>query len=188
MHSLGAFVQITEAGGHRKIRTRQVMELVYVTFPERSCTQTCRRISKLRATYLMAHRDGRMIPHHHYGPKHLVRLREIGYTRSQLDPGVFYKGTPNGRSYRVVHASDLLDAPMANTLAEQFKDTEKGENLSQGDHERFGRAVGQLLWLAGDRPDLMYAVTLLASAVPQPTTKDWGMLKKVVRYLGSSGV
>eukprot|EP00971_Amphidinium_carterae_P338389 6475689-Amphidinium_carterae.1 len=34
------------------------------------------------------------------------------------------------------------------------------------------------LWLAGDKPDLRYAVTLLASAVHQPTAKDWGMLKE----------
>eukprot|EP00971_Amphidinium_carterae_P057034 1127634-Amphidinium_carterae.4 len=42
------------------------------------------------------------------------------------------------------------------------RDVGGGENLSEGDHERFRRAVGQLLWLAGD---LRYAVTLLASAV-----------------------
>eukprot|EP00971_Amphidinium_carterae_P145170 2876412-Amphidinium_carterae.1 len=63
------------------------------------------------------------------------------------------------------------------------RDTEKGEHLKEGDHETFRRAVGQPLWLAGDRPHLRYALTL-SSAVHQPTTKDKSMLKKVVRYLG----
>eukprot|EP00971_Amphidinium_carterae_P161881 3209050-Amphidinium_carterae.3 len=61
---------------------------------------------------------------------------------------------------------------------------EKGENLNEGNQERFRRAVEQLLWLAGDRPDLRYAVTLLAIAIHQPTRRDWSMLEKVVRYLG----
>eukprot|EP00971_Amphidinium_carterae_P057033 1127634-Amphidinium_carterae.3 len=32
---------------------------------------------------------------------------EIGYTRSKLDQGVFCRGTPNGRSYCVVHVDDI---------------------------------------------------------------------------------
>eukprot|EP00971_Amphidinium_carterae_P062249 1232304-Amphidinium_carterae.3 len=68
------------------------------------------------------------------------------------------------------------------------RDTESGENLNERDHEKYRRAVGQLLWLAGDRLDLRYAVTLLASSVHQPTTKDWSMLKKVVRYLGTCAI
>eukprot|EP00971_Amphidinium_carterae_P175879 3486488-Amphidinium_carterae.1 len=50
--------------------------------------------------------------------------------------------------------SKKCQAPL--TLAD--RDAGGGENLSEGDHGRFRRAVGQLLWLAGDRPDLRYGL------------------------------
>eukprot|EP00971_Amphidinium_carterae_P058416 1155627-Amphidinium_carterae.1 len=49
-------------------------------------------------------------------------------------------------------------------LTANDRDQPKGEELSLKEHEDFRRAVGQLLWLAADRPDLRFAVTLLASA------------------------
>eukprot|EP00971_Amphidinium_carterae_P242147 4807949-Amphidinium_carterae.4 len=36
-------------------------------------------------------------------------LGDIGCTRSKLDPGLFYNGAPNGRSYCVIHVDDIMD-------------------------------------------------------------------------------
>eukprot|EP00971_Amphidinium_carterae_P008321 164229-Amphidinium_carterae.2 len=98
-------------------------------------------------------------------------LGEIAYTRSEVDPG-----TPNGRSYFVVHVDDIIVLGALTERQRRCWRWRESKNLSEGDHERFRRAVGQLLWLARDRPDLS----------AQPTTKEWSMLTKVVRYLGSS--
>eukprot|EP00971_Amphidinium_carterae_P295334 5865131-Amphidinium_carterae.4 len=178
-HDLGTFVKITEeeAVGYRKIKTRgqkglrdqRTIALHHHLSGMRACLRRTANaghggsVCDISSAFLYADL-----------PKEQAlgeTLGEIGYTWSELDPGVFYRGTPNGGSYGVVpkgfalchegkYAEQLqvlvgfgkesTNCQVPLTLAD--RDAGGGESLSEGDHERFMRAVGQLLWLAGDRP------------------------------------
>ena len=44
-------------------------------------------------------------------------------------------------------------------------------------------AVGRLLWLSHDRPDIKFAVGRLAADAANPTEETWSRAKRVARYL-----
>lgn len=50
-------------------------------------------------------------------------------------------------------------------------------------HRQYRRAVGQLLWTVGERPDLSYVIKELARRVQRPSEEDWTALKRVLHYI-----
>eukprot|EP00971_Amphidinium_carterae_P202827 4024975-Amphidinium_carterae.5 len=117
---LGTFVQITEDDpvGYRKIRTRYVYDAMkqkarlvlqdigkgatrpvdYVLDESLLATgsASCVLLSKWHTGIKRRFRDANPLP-----------SRQVA-TRSELDPGVFYKGTPNGWPYCVVHVDNII--------------------------------------------------------------------------------
>ena len=50
-------------------------------------------------------------------------------------------------------------------------------------HFAYRRAVGQLLWLSLERPDLQYSIKKLSQTASKPTEADWCALRRVARYM-----
>ena len=63
-----------------------------------------------------------------------------------------------------------------------------GAGMKESDERRNmdGLAVGTLLIVAGDRPDIQFQVKELASKWQNPTEKAWLSLKRLVGYLAST--
>lgn len=58
------------------------------------------------------------------------------------------------------------------------------ENEKQFDLEKYRSAVGSLMYLATmTRPDLTYAVSLVARHMHNPTEKHWNAIKGILRYI-----
>ena len=54
------------------------------------------------------------------------------------------------------------------------------------DEERghlFRRTIGRLMWIVPERPDLAFAVKEMARRVQNPTEQDFGVLKRLLRYV-----
>jgi ribonuclease HI len=60
---------------------------------------------------------------------------------------------------------------------------EKAIALTPSEHRAFRRHVGRLNYMAGDRPDLKYAIKRLSQSLASPTTQDFIALKRVIRYV-----
>ncbi|CAE8609731.1 unnamed protein product [Polarella glacialis] len=59
----------------------------------------------------------------------------------------------------------------------------KGESLSDQQVSQYRTAVGKLMWLIHERADLAYVVKELARNLREPTTVEWGRLKRCLRYV-----
>ncbi|CAE8640336.1 unnamed protein product [Polarella glacialis] len=59
----------------------------------------------------------------------------------------------------------------------------KGESLSDQQVSQYRTAVGRLMWLIHERADLAYVVKELARNLREPTTAEWGRLKRCLRYV-----
>ncbi|CAE8693048.1 unnamed protein product, partial [Polarella glacialis] len=59
----------------------------------------------------------------------------------------------------------------------------KGESLSDQQVSQYRSAVGKLMWLIHERADLAYVVKELARNLREPTTVEWGRLKRCLRYV-----
>jgi hypothetical protein len=70
---------------------------------------------------------------------------------------------------------------------ELFEINEKSKNLAQADAEEFHHVTAQLLYLGKRaRPDILLAVSFLATRVNSPTEEDMEKLARVLRYLQGS--
>eukprot|EP00972_Heterocapsa_arctica_P007874 1147587-Heterocapsa_arctica.AAC.1 len=47
-------------------------------------------------------------------------------------------------------------------------------------------AVGKLMWLIQERPDLSYAIEEMSRAVQSPCVRHWGAMKKALRYIAGT--
>ncbi|CAE8679812.1 unnamed protein product [Polarella glacialis] len=59
----------------------------------------------------------------------------------------------------------------------------KGGSLSDQQVSQYRTAVGKLMWLIHERADLAYVVKELARNLREPTTIEWGRLKRCLRYV-----
>eukprot|EP00971_Amphidinium_carterae_P339031 6476627-Amphidinium_carterae.2 len=59
----------------------------------------------------------------------------------------------------------------------------QGEPLSTEKVAEVRRAIGKIMWISHDRPDLKFAVGRLAAQVGGPTTATWAEAKRATRYL-----
>eukprot|EP00971_Amphidinium_carterae_P330119 6462980-Amphidinium_carterae.1 len=57
------------------------------------------------------------------------------------------------------------------------------ERLSESQTSEYGRAIGKLMWLSHERPDIKFMVSVLAGNLAQPKCRSWRMGKRLVRYL-----
>ncbi len=58
--------------------------------------------------------------------------------------------------------------------------------LSSENHSLYRAAVGRLMWLLSERPDLAYAVKQLARECSAPTMMSWKSLQQVLKYIQGS--
>ena len=66
------------------------------------------------------------------------------------------------------------------------KKMESEELLSEHDHKRYRRVVGQLLWLSSIRPDIQYSVKELSRGLTAPTSDHAAKLRTLLRYLSGT--
>ena len=64
-----------------------------------------------------------------------------------------------------------------------YDDAKEGEALLDGSTP-YMNAIGELMWLANrTRPDIAYAVNVLARHASKPTHRHWAGVKRIMRYL-----
>ena len=73
-------------------------------------------------------------------------------------------------------------APGADTLRKKLD----VEPLSTDAHKLYPRAVGQLLWLANVRPEIMFAVKELSRGLSAPTTEHEATVKHLFKFLSGT--
>ncbi|CAE7380121.1 unnamed protein product, partial [Symbiodinium pilosum] len=73
-------------------------------------------------------------------------------------------------------------APGADTLRKKLD----AEPLSNEAHKLYRRAVGQLLWLANVRPEIMFAVKELSRGLSAPTTEHEAKVKHLFKFLSGA--
>ena len=73
-------------------------------------------------------------------------------------------------------------APGADTLRKKLD----VEPLSNEAHKLYRRAVGQLLWLANVRPEIMFAVKELSRGLSAPTTEHEAKVKHLFKFLSGT--
>ncbi|CAL2280291.1 unnamed protein product [Prunus armeniaca] len=59
----------------------------------------------------------------------------------------------------------------------------KEDGSEQADERVYRQIVGSLLYLTATRPDIMFAASLLARFMHEPTRKHMGTAKRVLRYI-----
>lgn len=83
----------------------------------------------------------------------------------------------------LVKECGLLAGKPVSTPMEQNHQLAKDEGDFFHDPERYRRLVGKLVYLTHTRPELAYAVHMLAQFMQNPRTKHWDAVIRVVRYL-----
>ncbi len=82
--------------------------------------------------------------------------------------------------------ADFLGAKTRNTPWDSHL-AENNEKLPYGEIVIFRRTLGQLAYLAnGTRPDLSWAVSILASEISFPSRSGWERMKRLLRYLNGT--
>jgi histone deacetylase 1/2 len=79
--------------------------------------------------------------------------------------------------------SKAVETPM---VPRTSKGDEADPALGATQHEEYRRAVGKLMWMIGDRPDLSYAVKEVSRYSSKPCMSHLVMLKRILRYLQRS--
>ncbi|KAL2903744.1 Retrovirus-related Pol polyprotein from transposon TNT 1-94, partial [Bienertia sinuspersici] len=88
----------------------------------------------------------------------------------------------------IISEAGLLGAKPAPFPIEQNHSLGLARGDSLSDPERYRRLVGRLIYLSFTRPDLAYAVHILAQFMQAPRMEHWDAALRVVRYLkGSPG-
>ena len=66
------------------------------------------------------------------------------------------------------------------------KEEEESARLTTLEHKQYRQRVGQLLWLAGARVDILYATKELSRSLAAPTKQAERAAKRVLRYLAGT--
>ena len=64
--------------------------------------------------------------------------------------------------------------------------SQSADELSPGDASVFRALAARANYLAQDRPDIQFSVKEIARRMARPTSGDWGLLKRLARYLVGS--
>ncbi|XP_024006627.1 uncharacterized protein LOC112083125 [Eutrema salsugineum] len=83
----------------------------------------------------------------------------------------------------IVKECGLLGCKPVSTPMEQNHNLPKDDSEFFHDPERYRRLVGRLVYLTHTRPELSYAVHMLAQFMQQPRKRQWDAAIRVVRYL-----
>lgn len=83
----------------------------------------------------------------------------------------------------IVNECGLLGSKPVSTPLEQNHKLAIDEGDFFGDPQGYRRLVGRLVYLTFTRPELTYAVNMLAQFMQHPRTKHWDAATRVVRYL-----
>jgi hypothetical protein len=110
--------------------------------------------------------------------KRVIKLNQKGYIQKILD------------KYRMGDASKFCKTPMVvrslTPESDVFGPKMKGED-TLGDGYPYREVIGALLYLAnGSRPDISFAVSVLARYTSEPTIRHWRGIKQILRYLAGT--
>ncbi|KAG7563712.1 Ribonuclease H-like superfamily [Arabidopsis suecica] len=83
----------------------------------------------------------------------------------------------------IISECGMIGAKPVSTPIEQNHTLAKEEGEFYSDPTKYRRLVGRLVYLAITRPDLCYAVHLLAQFLTQPRQRHWDAAIRLVRYL-----
>lgn len=111
----------------------------------------------------------------------------IGLQIEHFDGGIFVHQTTYVRKLLKKYSMEdcnPIDTPMVEGgEREQYGDAEEGEQILGPEFPYFS-AIGELMWLANrTRPDIAYAVNVLARHAQKPTIRHWKGMKRILRYL-----
>ena len=114
-------------------------------------------------------------------------FEQLGRTKVRLDRDTWLT-IPDPR-----HAENIINLvlttaqntkPVTSPGAKQTTRTDDDEQLlTEAETTTYRSAVGSMIFLAGDREDLMYSVKQLAKRLQQPRRCDWVLLKRAAKYL-----
>ncbi len=93
--------------------------------------------------------------------------------------------TVNQEAYtrRLLQKFNMADCNAVATPIDKSHEPGTGEPIT-GDKIPYREVIGSLLYLAmGTRPDIAYAVSVLSRVLSRPTSSDWSMAKRILRYL-----
>ncbi len=124
-----------------------------------------------------------------------IVIEELGLTgaKTVATPGTREDAARAGppTTTKVTGSSGSADGPSRTDVSSgdygylRFEDVplEPQELLAPSDASRYKGLAARLNYLAQDRPDVQYAVKEVARRMSKPTTGDWGLLKRLGRYL-----
>ena len=64
-----------------------------------------------------------------------------------------------------------------------FAEIGKEQDLDPELHTAFGATAARANYLSSDRPDIQFAVKEAPGFMSEPSQRDWGLLKRIGRYL-----
>lgn len=113
---------------------------------------------------------------------------KIKVTVPEMYLGIEITKTDNGtflsqRAYteHILEKFRMADCNPVLTPTETFESKSEATPLSN--RVPYREAVGSLLYLTNTRPDICYAVSIVAQHVNNPNTDNWTQVKRILRYL-----
>jgi hypothetical protein len=103
-----------------------------------------------------------------------------------------YQATPRGFRVRIPakyyerllqEMGMMASRPVSTPFPGPTEHKASAEPMNAEQLRQYRRAVGKMLWMLGERPDLAFQVKELARAVSGPTGVHWATLKRVLRYV-----
>lgn len=91
--------------------------------------------------------------------------------------------SPKKYALDIIEECGLLGSKPAPTPMEQNHNLAKAEGAFYTDPYKYRRLVGRLVYLAVTKPEISYAVHILAQFLSQPRQKHWEAALRLVRYL-----
>ncbi|CAL8150880.1 unnamed protein product [Prunus armeniaca] len=84
---------------------------------------------------------------------------------------------------KLVEKFGLKDCKIVATPLAMNEKLSKNDGSEAADEGQYRQIVGSLLYLTATRPDIMFAASLLARFMHNPTKKHMGTAKRVLRYI-----
>ena len=111
----------------------------------------------------------------------------IGLQIEHFDGGIFVHQTNYTRGllkkYSMENCNPMKTPMEVKGDRELYGDPKEGEPLLGSEYPYFS-AIGELMWLANrTRPDIAFAVNILARYAATPTMRHWNGVRRILRYL-----
>ena len=115
-------------------------------------------------------------------------VEKYGFVRMKSDPNLYVRSTK--KLYVLAYVDDLMffgsKADIDLCVQDLQRDLLEAQPLSDKDHKKYRRVVGQLLWLCNVRPDILFAVKELSRGLSPPTSEHECKVKHLLRFLAGT--